>query len=198
MHSTVSSIIFATTLILSILSFSRPALKAKLLFRPYLVAQGKSIYSLISSGFIHADWMHLLFNMMTFYFFCFDLEGTIGSASFALIYFFSMIVAHLPSLFSHRNNPYYSSLGASGAISGALFASIILHPAGKMLIFPIPFPLPAPIFGFLYLGYCWYAARNSNDNINHGAHFWGAITGLILIAILLPNSFSAFFSYVFN
>ncbi len=191
----ISLLIFITTIAISIIAFSRQQFINKLILRPYFVIRQNRWHTIITSGFIHSDWGHLIFNMLTFYFFCFDLERWIGGSKFLIIYFLSMIIADIPSIIKNKNNINYGSLGASGAISGALFSSIILNPSAKLLIFPIPFPIPAPIFAILYLVYCVYLSKNSQDNINHSAHFWGALTGIILTIILVPESINSIVGY---
>lgn len=136
---------------------------------------------------IHADWMHLIFNMITFLSFGFALEKTVGSLNFGIIYFVSLIASDIPSVIKHRDDMWYNSLGASGAISAVLFSCILFAPFATMYIMPVPVPIWAIVFGPLYLIYCVYASRQSRDNINHDAHFFGALSGLILTVILIPH-----------
>lgn len=196
-NSTAAIIIFLITILLSIIAFKRRNLAGGLIMVPYDIVRNNRWYTIITSGFIHADWSHLIFNMVTYYFFCFSLEEAIGARYFLIIYFISMIVADIPSIIKNKDNPGYASLGASGAISGALFSYIILNPFDKLIIFPLPIPLPAAIYGVLYLIYCQYAAKNSQDNVNHNAHFWGAIAGVILMALLMPEAVSSLLENIF-
>ncbi len=138
---------------------------------------------------MHADLPHLIFNMMTFWFFAFQLERRIGPAAFAVLYGISLVLSDLGTYFKHRNDPDYASLGASGAISAVLFASIVYFPTQSLLILPIPVPIPAPLFGVLYLGYSWYSARQNRGRINHDAHLGGAMTGLAFVLLTDPGAY---------
>lgn len=159
------------------------------LFRPYYFLRRREYFTVIGSGFVHADLMHLIFNAMTFYFFAFPLEKRIGTVSFVILYFLGLVVSHAGTFFKHRNHPEYASLGASGAISAVLFAAIVYFPHESLFIIPIPIPIPAPLFAVGYLAYTWYAARNPTGRINHDAHLGGALTGLAYVAL---TDFSAY------
>lgn len=181
----VASIIFVFTLITSIYAFNDNQLFGKFMLHPYSIAKGNKLYTFITSGLIHADWMHLFFNMFTFFFFAFPLETMIGHWQFALLYIVSLILSDIPTAIRHKNDYRYSSLGASGAISGVLFSYILFKPLSLIGVMFIP--MPAIVFGVLYLAYCMYMSKNSRDSINHDAHFFGALTGLILTVILVPG-----------
>ena len=183
----VASIIFLFTIITSIYAFNNPELHGKFMLHPYSIAKGKKLYTFITSGLIHADWMHLFFNMFTFFAFAFQLEKLLGHWQFGLLYFASMILADITSITKHKDHFWYHSLGASGAVSGVLFSFILFFPKSKIMIFPIPFGIYAIVFGVLYLVYCYYMSKQSKDNINHDAHFFGALTGIILTLILEPG-----------
>jgi len=183
-HSPVATAVFALTILLSIYGFKRQVFLHKMLFSPYQVYHQRKWSRLVTSGFVHNDFFHLLFNMFTFYFFAFNLEIAIGSQNFTIIYFGSLVLSHLLTLFKNKNNYNYRSLGASGAISGVIFGSILIFPTSKMIIMPIPIPLPSVIFGILYLIWCRFANSRANDNINHDAHFSGAVAGIILMLLL--------------
>lgn len=186
-HTPVASIIFLFTIITSIYAFNDHALYGKFMLHPYSVSRRYKLYTLITSGLIHADWMHLIFNMMTFYFFAFPLEAMIGSWQFGAVYFLALVLSDIPSVIKHKNDMWYNSLGASGAISGVLFSYILFQPFSSMMIFPIPIPIWAIIFGPLYLIYCVYASKQSRDNINHDAHFFGALAGMIVTVLVVPG-----------
>jgi len=183
----VASIIFVFTLITSIYAFNDPQIYGKFMLHPYSVSKGKKLYTFITSGLIHADWMHLFFNMFTFYAFAFNLERTIGHWQFGVLYLVSLVLSDVPTMMKHKNDFWYNSLGASGAISGVLFSFILFYPFSPLRIFPIPIDIYAIIFGVLYLVYCWYASKNARDHINHDAHFFGALTGIIVTIILVPG-----------
>lgn len=188
----VASIIFLFTVVTSIYAFNDHNLYGKFMLHPYSVSRKYKLYTLITSGFIHADWMHLIFNMITLFSFGPALESRIGSVNFGIIYFLSLIASDIPSVLKHKDNIRYNSLGASGAISAVLFSCILFFPFSTMYIFPLPIPIWAIVFGPLYLIYCVYAAKQAGDNINHDAHFFGALSGLILTVILVPGVIPGF------
>ncbi|MFN0290646.1 rhomboid family intramembrane serine protease [Pedobacter helvus] len=181
----VASIIFVFTLITSIYAFNNTDLFGKFMLHPYSVAKGNKLYTFITSGLIHADWMHLFFNMFTFFFFAFKLETMIGHWQFGLLYIVSLVLSDIPTAVRHKDDYRYSSLGASGAISAVLFSYILFQPLSMIGVMFIP--MPAIVFGVLYLVYCVYMSRNSRDSINHDAHFFGALTGLILTVMLVKG-----------
>lgn len=183
----VASLIFVFTIITSLYAFYDNSLYGKFMLHPYSVSKGKNVFTLITSGLIHADWMHLAFNMFTFYAFAFTLETLMGSWRFGMLYFVCLILSDIPTVFKYKDSFNYNSLGASGAISGVLFSYILFNPMAKLYIMFIPIGIPAVVFGFLYLIYCAYASKNSRDGINHDAHFYGALTGLIFTIIFVPG-----------
>ena len=174
-------VIFVVTIVLSLIGlFQSPKLIDRCLFRPYWLFRRRQYASAIASGFVHADLMHLIFNMMTFYFFAFPLERYIGSVRFTILYFAGLAISHAGTWYKQRNNPEYASLGASGAISAVLFAAIVFFPDQSLFIIPIPVPIPAPLFAIGYLAYTWWASKHPHGRINHDAHLGGALTGLAL------------------
>jgi membrane associated rhomboid family serine protease len=190
----VASLILIFTVVTSIYAFNDHTLYGKFMLHPYSVYRKNKLYTLITSGMIHSDWMHLIFNMMTFFFFAFTLEAQIGSWRFGLIYFLSLILSDIPSVLKHKDDFWYNSLGASGAISGVLFSYILFYPLSKLYLFFIPIGIPAVLFGGLYLIYCVYASKQSRDNINHDAHFFGALTGIIITILIIPGIVPHFLS----
>ncbi|WDF68558.1 rhomboid family intramembrane serine protease [Sphingobacterium oryzagri] len=189
----VATLILALTVGLSALVFSKPEWYGRLMLHPYSIYRDKSrIFTLLTSGFIHKDWMHLLFNMVTFYFFGFALEGLfvqfsgpIGHVLFAGLYVASLVLSDIPTIFQHKNNTGYYSLGASGAICAVLFSFILFEPKSQIGVFFV-IPMPAYLFALLFLGYCIWASKNARDRINHDAHLYGAITGLTLTLLMYP------------
>jgi len=165
-----------------------PDIINKFLFRPYFFLREKQYDTMIMSGFIHADTTHLLFNMITFFFFAFPLEQFLGTGKFVALYVVGLVASHSCTWYTERNNPQYASLGASGAISAVLFAYIVYFPSTMLLVFFIP--MPAMVFAFLYVGYSWWASKNANDRINHDAHLCGALSGLGFVAVTDPSAFS--------
>ncbi|MES2456084.1 MAG: rhomboid family intramembrane serine protease [Bacteroidota bacterium] len=192
----VSSIIMLFTVVTSIYAFNDHSLYGRFMLNPYQVSKGRNVHTLITSGLIHADWMHLIFNMITFFSFGFALEQMMGSLNFGILYFVSLIASDLPTVFKHKNDMWYNSLGASGAISAVLFSFILFMPFSTMRIMPIPIDIWAIVFGPLYLVYCVYAAKQSRDNINHDAHFYGALAGMILTIILQPGIIPSFLTQI--
>ena len=166
-----------------------PNIHQRLLLRPYSAARGVRRWTLLTSGFVHADLMHLLLNGMSLWFFGPLLEQTIGSFLFALLFLTGLVLSQWRSYAKHRNDPSYATLGASGAISAVVFACIVHHPQQSLFILPIPFPIPAPLFAVAYLAYSWWSARQARDHINHDAHLDGAITGLLFVALTDPRAY---------
>ncbi|RZK32522.1 MAG: rhomboid family intramembrane serine protease [Hymenobacter sp.] len=174
------------------------------ILQPYVMARSSGQwYRFLTSGFLHADWMHLLFNMYAFYSFgpivlsmlatAYGPNGGLGL--FLLLYLGGIIVSDLPTYFRHRDDRDYRSLGASGGVSSVLFASILLFPVsegGGIRIFPIPVDIQPFLFGFLYLAYSYYMGRRRGDNINHDAHFYGALYGVLVIIAIIPGVVPAF------
>jgi membrane associated rhomboid family serine protease len=192
----VSALIFLFTIVTSIYAFYDEGTYGKFMLHAYSVAKGKNVYQLITSGLIHKDWSHLIFNMLSYYFFAFNLERIIGHWQFGLLYFLSLILSDLPSVFRHKDHFWYNSLGASGAVCAIVFSFIMFSPMTKLIIFPIPIPIPAVLYGVLFLVYTSYAGRKANDGINHDAHFYGALAGVIITIALFPQAISIFIDSV--
>lgn len=195
----ITYIIIAATLAISLACFNNGQLFDRLSLKPYRVIHAREWYRVITHGFVHADWMHLLVNMFTFWSFGQYIEQAFGylgfgQGAFLLLYFGGMIIASVSDLIRYRNASWYSSIGASGAVSAVLFTAIFLNPWDKILLFAVV-PIPGILFGVLYLGYCQYMAKQSRDNINHNAHFYGAIYGFIFPILLKPDLFQMFISH---
>jgi membrane associated rhomboid family serine protease len=202
----VASFIFAFTLATSVWAFYNDNIYENLILHPYSVWRGKRVYTMISSGFIHADVMHLAFNMLSYYFFAFQLEAGnsalgfagMGHWQFGVLYFVSLLLSDVPSVYKHRNDSWYHSLGASGAISAVIFSFIIFNPiTGRLGLMFLPgIDMPAIIFGVLYLFYCNYMSKHGRDNINHDAHFFGALSGVLITIVLYPHSVHGFIAQI--
>jgi membrane associated rhomboid family serine protease len=186
----VATVIFVATLAASLLGlFAAPKIVERSLFRPYYFLRRRQYDTIVTSGFVHADLPHLIFNMMTFWFFAFPLEKEIGPVRFALLYFLGLAISDVGTYFKHRNDPQYASLGASGAISAVLFAAIVYFPWMKLFIIPIPLPIPAPLFAVAYVAYSWWSARQARGRINHDAHLGGALFGLVFVLLTDPAAY---------
>ncbi|MFI5137473.1 MAG: rhomboid family intramembrane serine protease [Sphingobacteriales bacterium] len=184
MAAPVASFIFAITIASSLWAFSNDNAYANMILHPYSVSRGQRVYTVITSGLIHNDWMHLIFNMFSYYFFAFQLEPVLGHWQFGLLYTASLILSDLPTVYKHKNDDWYHSLGASGAVSAVIFSWIMYSPVGTMMIMPIPIPIYSIVFGVLYLIYCNYASKHARDNVNHDAHLFGALSGLMITIVL--------------
>ena len=184
-----AAIILGATVIISLLGlWAVPSLIERNLFRPFWFLPRRQYWTAVTSGFVHADLGHLLFNSLTYWFFAFPLERVIGSVRFVALYFIGLVASDTGTYFKHRRDPDYASLGASGAILAVLFASIVYFPRHSIMIMPIPLPIPAPLFAIGYLAYTFYAARAQRGRINHDAHFDGALAGLAFVALTDPEA----------
>ena len=193
-----SLLILMATIGLSLYTlYSNRELLGRLMLHPYSVTRYNRWHLLLTSGFVHGDMAHLMFNMISFYFFAFSLETVVGTANFLIIYFGSMALADVSTVIKNKDNPDYYALGASGAISGVIFASILLFPGMEIGFILLPIGIPAPVFGLLYLAYCYYAAKRSGDMINHQAHFWGALAGVLILILIYPDVLPYFISEIF-
>lgn len=149
----------------------------------------KDYKRLVTSGFLHVGWSHLIFNMLSLYAFSGTIEHSLGGIKFLIIYFASLIGGDLLSLFVHRNHADYSSVGTSGAICGVIFASIALYPDMGIGFFGL-FSLPSWLYGILYIAFSIYGIKSSNNNIGHEAHLGGALIGMAVALVMEPSAFA--------
>ena len=184
----VTIIIIAANVIISYKGFSDYAFFDTYKFSIGGVQRGEKI-RMFSSGFLHVDTQHLLFNMLTLYFFAGTVIYYVQPIGFIIIYIMSLLAGSLLSLYFHKNEYHYSAVGASGAVTGILYAAILLQPGMELMLFFIPIPIPAYIFGIGYLLYSIYGMKTQMGNIGHDAHFGGAIGGFVATLILAPYLF---------
>lgn len=180
-------IIIIINIAFSLMAFGNIRIFEKLKFRIGDILGNKEYGRLLSSAFIHGSYMHLFLNMYVLHSFSKALGYFITVPQYLAIYFVSLIIGNLLPLFIHRNNSNYAAVGASGAVSGILYASIYFMPFGKIGIIFIPFGIDSWMFGILYLIYTVWAAKKSNDNIGHDAHFGGAVAGLLIAFFIKPE-----------
>ena len=181
----VTIIILAANILVSYKGFNDYSFFEKYKFNSGAVSRGEKI-RILSSGFLHVDWAHLILNMITLYFFAGVVINFLGSMGFLLVYFFSLLLGNLLSFYFHKNDYYYNAVGASGAVSGIIYAAILLIPDMSLYMFFIPIPIPAYIFGIGYMFYSIYGMKRKLGNIGHDAHFGGAVGGYLLTILLAP------------
>ncbi len=184
----VTIVIIAINVIVSFKGFSDLAFFNKNKFQISAIQQGEK-HRMLTSGFLHADQMHLIFNMLTLYFFADAVINRVGQVNFVIIYLGSLIAGSLIAMSFHKKEPFYSAVGASGAVSGILYAAILLNP-GMTLYFYFAIPIPGWIFAIGYLLYSVYGMKKSLGKIGHSAHLGGAIGGYALTLLLHPSVFS--------
>ena len=193
-------LLIGVTVALSWYCFERPRLLDRLLLWPPAVQRLRQYDRFVSHGFVHADWQHLLFNMITLYFFGRAVEGVftdlIGQAGFVLFYLSAILVAILPTYLRHRHDSRYRSLGASGAVSAVLFAYVLLAPWSLIFVFVLP--VPAILYAVFYVGYSIWMDRQGTDNVNHSAHLWGAGYGLLFTLMMEPRVWNHFLTQLLN
>lgn len=192
-NHTVSLILI--TIIVSLIALSNQKVMSRLIFWPPAMQRGQ-YDRFITHGFVHADGGHLIFNMITLFFFGSVIESFYRQyffdLGFVLFYLGGLIVAIIPSYLQHKNDHRWASLGASGAVSAVLFAYILFEPWKLIFVFFIP--VPAIIFAFLYVAYSIWSGKRGNSNVNHSAHLWGAAYGVLMTIILEPRVISHFFN----
>ncbi|MBK6346432.1 MAG: rhomboid family intramembrane serine protease [Bacteroidales bacterium] len=199
----ITLIIIAVTAITSILALNNRALSDKLLFSPYMISNHRQGYRFLTHALVHGDWMHLLVNMFVLFSFGQAVEAYYsqlfmlkGAYFYTLLYVGGTALSSTPSFAKHKTDPYYRAVGASGAVSAVVFASILIEPLSPIRFAFFPVDIPAFIFGALYLAYSAYMARKGHDNIGHDAHFYGAVFGIVFTLILKPALFMGFINKI--
>ena len=202
MSAPITLLLIAATCVVSLVAFRTPSLLMRLILWPPAIDRHRQYDRLVTYGFIHADFWHLFFNMFTLFFFGRQIEGWMAAQKgpwvFPLFYFSALVVSILPTYLKHQKDPNYRSLGASGAVSAVLFAFILFDPWSKLIIFPIPLPIPAFLFALLYVGYSLWMDRRGGSSVNHSAHLWGAAYGVLFVVLLQPAVVGHFASALFG
>jgi membrane associated rhomboid family serine protease len=190
----ITYIIIFITAAVSVFALNNEAWFAKLKFNAYDAKHSNHWYRFFTYGFLHAGYVHLFINMLVLYSFGVIVEAYFGlyfpgksGFYFILLYVGGLILSIIPAFGKYKNDVFYNAVGASGAVSAVVFSSIILYPAGKIFLFFIPLPIPAPVFGVLYVAYEYYMAKKGRDNIGHDAHLWGAVFGVVFTLALKPG-----------
>ncbi len=200
MESPITYALIAITCLVSWLAFNNRKLADRLILWPPAIDKHRQYDRLVTYGFIHADFMHLLFNMMTLYFFGRQIEvlmsGLVGAWVYPVFYVSALVVSILPTYLKNQHNPNYLSLGASGAVSAVLFAFILIAP--WQLIFVFLIPLPAIVFAVLYVGYSIWMDRRGGDRINHSAHLAGAAYGMLFMLLMDGRVLGHFLQQLLN
>ena len=195
----VTIFLIAVNVLVSLAGFSNQQFLDRTILWPYVIKRENQYYRMVTSGFLHADYMHLFFNMFTLFFFGRNLEmiftvyGLGGKVSYLLLYFSSLVASDLPTYLKEKDNYNYRALGASGAVCAVVFAAIVFDPWNAIYLFGA-IKISALVYAVLFIWYCIYMGKQSRDNVNHDAHLWGALYGLgftiILIALMQPGLFA--------
>ena len=198
----ITIIIIVITAFVSITSMENHSIKNKMMFNAYMIKHRKEWWRFFSSGLIHADWMHLIFNMYSLYLFGKGVEDGFnylfegkGELFFILLYVGGLAMSSLYTYEKNKENIYYNALGASGAVSAVVFAYIVLAPTAKLMFLFLPVPIPAYLFGVIFLAVEYYLGKRGQTNIGHDAHFWGAIYGAVFTIILKPALITNFINH---
>ncbi len=200
----ITLIIIILTVIASFYAWSNPQVQHKWIFSPYIVHTNNEYHRFVTSGFIHADQMHLFFNMFTLFFFGELIEnvyqhyfGSLGLALFVLLYIAGIVISDIPTFIKHKADPGYRALGASGGVAAVVFSSIMFFPLNKIYIFGI-IGIPGFILGVLYIIYSYFQGKKMADNINHDAHLYGAAFGIVFSIIIDPGVIARFVDQVLS
>jgi membrane associated rhomboid family serine protease len=195
----VTYLIIGFTCLVSIPAFGNEKMINNMVFYPARMKNGKELYRFLTHGVLHADYMHLLFNMLTLYFFGpYVEEGILGKFAFIVLYITALVASSMFDFFKHKDNYYYRSLGASGAVSAVLFVTIIVNPWARNICLFGVLCLPNIIFGIAYIAYSSYMDKRGGDNVGHNAHLWGGIYGFVFAAIARPDLLKSFIEQLAN
>lgn len=192
-------LIIVVTVLISVGGFNNSTLMAKYQLNPYQVYHRKEWQRMLTHGFIHVDWTHLIFNMLTLFFFGKYVEVMIGNGLIYLLFYLSaIVVSSLTTLFKHKDDYLYNAVGASGGVSAILFASILFNPDSSIMFLFFPVPIPGFIFGLIYIAYSHYMSRKESDNVNHDAHLLGALYGFTVPLLFNLDYIKIFINQIFN
>ncbi len=198
MNIPITYLIIGFTCLVSIPAFSNERMINNMVFFPARMKDGKEIHRFFSHGLIHADYTHLIFNMLTLYFFGPYIEYILGQVLFVVLYVTALAASSLFDFFKHKDNYYYRSLGASGAVSAVLFVTIINNPwAREICLFGV-LCLPNLVFGLAYVIYSTYMDKRGGDNVAHNAHLWGGVYGFVFAAVTRPDLLKGFLEMLMN
>lgn len=188
-------IFLAANVILSVIGFASRRFIDLGLLNVAAIKQRQDFHRLLTSGFLHVDPMHLFVNMITLFFFGPELERLLGSQNFFLVYLGALIIGNIGAYLRHFNDLNYRALGASGAVSGVMFAYCLFQPFQTILVFGL-IPLPTIVYAFLFVAYSIYGMKAQNDNIGHDAHLFGAVGGILITILIMPTAITDFFSQI--
>lgn len=198
----ITLILILITVGISYYAWQNPSLLDKMVLNPYKVTQRNEYYRFVTSGFVHADFGHLIFNMLSLWFVGEGIEslfgmlfGSSGQVYYLALYILGIIVSDIPTFLKHRHKSGYNSLGASGGVAAVLFAAILYAPLLQICLYFL-LCMPGFVFGLLFLGYSFYEARRGGSYINHDAHMYGAIFGMIFMAVVYPGAVPGFFEQI--
>jgi membrane associated rhomboid family serine protease len=179
-------ILMATVVIVSLIGMSSDSVKRALILHPYRVRHDGHVHRLLTAGWLHGDFAHLAFNMITLYFFAGDVLRVLGPVRFLALYLSAVVMGFVPTTLRYMNKQEYSSLGASGAVAAVIFSAILLVPNLKMFLMFLPIPVPGIVFALAYLVYSFWHSRTASDGVNHDAHFFGALYGAMFTYAFEP------------
>ncbi len=191
--------ILLVTIAASIYAWNRQDLYEKWMLNPYQIKHYNQYWRFITSGFVHLNYPHLIFNMFALYYFGQNVAyyfGPSGNLILVILYLAGIVVSDIPTYLKYKDVPNYNSLGASGGVAAVLFSSIMFDPLNEIYIFFIPYGIPGFVVGILYLIYSYYQGKRMSDNINHDAHLYGAIFGLAFTVLLRPGVIISFIQQI--
>lgn len=179
-------LLIVSIVIVSFIGLSSESVKRALILSPYQIRHKGHIHRLLTAGWLHGDFGHLAFNMLTLYFFANDVLRVLGPVRFLALYFSSVVMAFVPTTLRYMKKPEYASLGASGAVAAVMFSAILLVPNLKLYLYFVPIPVPGFVFALAYLAYSFWHSRGNSDGVNHDAHFFGAVYGAMFTFAFEP------------